>query len=302
MTRSAASNALRQGAPAPPERADFNKEAQMIASTGRKFARAPVTDLIWERLQEEAQETLAREPQFATLLHLSVLEHASFEEAVIQRIALRVEHPDLPAEGIRRAYREALAADSAIGQAIRADIQAVFERDPAVNRYLEPLLYFKGFHALQVHRLAHWLWSQGRYDFALYLQSRASEVLQVDMHPAVPIGRGLFFDHATGIVVGETAVIEDDVSILQSVTLGGSGRQARDRHPKVRRGVLIGSGAKLIGNIEVGEGARIGAGSVVTDSVPPHKTVAGVPARVIGAAGTAEPGRSMNQIFFDVGL
>jgi serine O-acetyltransferase len=279
----------------------------MNASIGRKIARCPrlpgqVADLIWDRLVDEAHEAIGAEPQFATMLYASVLDHASFEEALIHRLVHRVEHPDMPAPALLHAFREALVADAGIGPAIRADIQAVLERDPACTRYLEPLLYFKGFHALGLHRLAHWLWQQGRQDFALYLQGRISEMLQVDMHPAVTIGRGLFFDHATGIVIGETAVIEDNVSILQSVTLGGSGTRAVDRHPKIRKGVLIGSGAKLIGNIEIGEGAWVGAGSVVIDSVPPHRTVAGVPARIIGKAGSAEPGRAMNQIFFDVGL
>lgn len=279
----------------------------MNTSIGRKIARcqrAPrqVADLIWDRLVDEAHEALESEPQFATLLYTAVLDHASFEEALIYRLAHRVEHPDMPASALLHAFREALAADETIGPAIRADIQAVLERDPACTRYLEPLLYFKGFHALGLHRLSHWLWREGRRDFALYLQGRVSEMLQVDMHPAVPIGRGLFFDHATGIVVGETAVIEDNVSILQSVTLGGSGTDAIERHPKVRKGVLIGSGATLIGNIEIGEGAWVGAGSVVINSVPSHRTVAGVPARIVGVAGSAEPGRTMNQIFFDVGL
>jgi len=279
----------------------------MDASIGRKIARcqrAPgqVADLIWDRLVDEAHEAAEAEPQFATLLYTSVLDHDSFEEALIHRLAHRLDHADLPAAALVHAFREAFADDDAISPAIRADIQAVLERDPACSRYLEPLLYFKGFHALGLHRLAHWLWTRGRRDFALYLQGRSSEVLQVDMHPAVRIGRGLFFDHATGIVVGETAVIEDNVSILQSVTLGGSGTEAVNRHPKIRKGVLIGSGAKLMGNIEIGEGAWVGAGSVVIDSVPPHRTVAGVPARIVGTAGSTEPGRTMNQIFFDVGL
>jgi serine O-acetyltransferase len=164
------------------------------------------------------------------------------------------------------------------------------------------VLYFKGFHAIQTHRLAHWLWEKGRKDFALYLQSRSSAVFQTDINPAAHIGRGIFLDHATGLVVGETAVVEDDVSMLQDVTLGGTGKEDGDRHPKIRRGVLIGAGAKILGNIEVGECARIAAGSVVLKSVPPHMTVAGVPARVVGEAGCAEPARAMDQMLHDVGL
>ena len=172
----------------------------------------------------------------------------------------------------------------------------MFDRDPACERLIEPILYFKGFHAIQTHRLANWLWRHGRRDFALYLQSRASEVFQTDIHPQVPLGRGLFFDHATGIVIGATAVIDDDVSILQGVTLGGTGKESGDRHPKIRKGVLIGAGAKILGNIEVGRCARVAAGSVVLRPVPPNTTVAGVPARVVGEAGCAEPSRSMDQL------
>ncbi|MDB5544610.1 MAG: cysE, partial [Hyphomicrobiales bacterium] len=176
---------------------------------------------------------------------------------------------------------------------------AVADRDPACTRVIEPVLYFKGFHALQTHRLAHWMWMRGRKDFALYLQSRSSEVFQTDVHPAARIGKGIFLDHATGLVVGSTAVIEDDVSLLQDVTLGGTGKETGDRHPKIRHGVLIGAGAKILGNIEVGHCARVAAGSVVLAPVPHNKTVAGVPARVVGEAGCAEPARSMDQILAD---
>jgi serine O-acetyltransferase len=173
---------------------------------------------------------------------------------------------------------------------------AVFDRDPACTRLIEPFLYFKGFHALQAYRLAHALWKAGRRDFALYLQSRASEVFQVDINPAALIGKGIFLDHATGIVIGSTAVVEDDVSMLQGVTLGGTGKEVGDRHPKIRHGVLLGAGAKVLGNIEVGHCSRVASGSVVLQAVPHNKTVAGVPARVVGEAGCAEPARSMDQI------
>ncbi len=183
---------------------------------------------------------------------------------------------------------------------------AVVDRDPACGRFIEPLLYFKGFHAIQTHRLAHWLWRRGRVDLALYLQSRSSEVFQTDIHPGARMGRGLFLDHATGLVVGSTAVVDDDVSILQDVTLGGTGKESGDRHPKIRRGVLIGAGAKILGNIEVGHCARIAAGSVVLQDVPHNTTVAGVPAKVVGVAGCAEPARSMDQMLaendYDPGL
>jgi serine O-acetyltransferase len=211
-------------------------------------------------------------------------------------VAERLDHPDIPAELIRQAYSDALRDDAAIGTMFRADIIATLDRDPAAERFLEPLLYFKGFHAIQAHRLAHWLWSKGRKDFAYYLQSRSSAAFQTDIHPAARIGRGIFLDHATGLVVGETAVIEDDVSMLHSVTLGGTGKEHGDRHPKIRRGVLIGAGAKILGNIEVGHCARIAAGSVVVRSVPNNVTVAGVPAKVVGEAGCPEPSRHMDQM------
>jgi serine O-acetyltransferase len=200
---------------------------------------------------------------------------------------------------IRQTYRDAIARDGSFGVAFRADIIAVADRDPACLRMMEPVLYFKGFHALQAHRLAHWLLKNGRRDFALYLQSRASGVFGVDINPAARIGKGIFLDHASGLVVGETTVIEDNVSILQGVTLGGTGKETGDRHPKIRHGVLIGAGAKILGNIEIGYCARVAAGSVVLGAVPHNKTVAGVPARIVGEAGCAEPARDMNQILAD---
>jgi serine O-acetyltransferase len=203
---------------------------------------------------------------------------------------------------IRQAYSQAIEVDPTIGVAFRADIAAVVDRDPATHRALEPVLYYKGFHAIQAHRLAHWLWNKGRKDFALYLQSRSSSVFQVDIHPAARIGRGIFLDHATGVVVGETAVIEDDVSMLHGVTLGGTGKEHEDRHPKIRRGVMLGAGAKILGNIEVGHCARVAAGSVVVKSVPNNVTVAGVPAKVVGTAGCAEPSRFMDQMLYDAGI
>lgn len=264
-------------------------------------ARDPATGLdrvdpVWARLRREAEQAVAAEPSLASLMMASVLNQPSFEAAVRHRVAMRVAHPALSADLIEQAYDEALADDSEIAIGMRADVAAVLDRDPACYRVLEPVLYFKGFHALQCHRLAHWLWRQGRRDFALYLQSRSSEVFQTDINPAARIGKGIFLDHATGLVVGETAVIEDDVSMLHSVTLGGTGKQGGDRHPKIRKGVLLGAGAKILGNIEVGQCSRVAAGSVVLASVPRNKTVAGVPAKVVGEAGCAEPSRSMDQI------
>ncbi len=256
-------------------------------------------DPIFLRLRTEAEEAVAREPEMAGFIRPAVLNLHSLEEVVADRVAARLDHGAVPGALIRAHYLEAIAEDATLGEAFRADILAVADRDPACTRLLDPVLYFKGFHAIQTHRLAHWMWNRGRKDFALYLQSRASEVFQTDVHPAAKIGKGLFLDHATGLVVGSTAVIEDDVSILQDVTLGGTGKEGGDRHPKIRWGVLIGAGAKILGNIEVGHCARVAAGSVVLAPVPHNKTVAGVPARVVGEAGCAEPARSMDQILAD---
>jgi serine O-acetyltransferase len=255
-----------------------------------------VVDPIWTRLRQEADTALRREAALSGFLLASILNQPNLEAAVVHRIASRLGHAAVPADLIEQAYLEAVAQDPAIGQAFRADAVAVVDRDPACTRLLEPILYFKGFHAIQTHRLAHWLWEHGRQDFALYLQSRSSEVFQTDIHPAARIGRGIFLDHATGLVVGSTALIEDNVSMLQDVTLGGTGKERGDRHPKIRHGVLIGAGAKILGNIEVGQCARVAAGSVVLQAVPRNTTVAGVPARVVGTAGCAEPARSMDQI------
>ena len=254
-------------------------------------------DPVWARIRNEAEEAVRREPELSTFIYSTILHHDTLEAAVVHRVSQRLDHPDVPAELIRQVYEEALESDPSIGLAFRADIVATFDRDPATHRFLEPVLYFKGFHAMQTHRLAHWLWHKDRKDFAYYLQSRSSAVFQTDIHPAAPIGRGIFLDHATGLVVGETAVIEDDVSILHDVTLGGTGKEYSDRHPKIRRGVMLGAGAKIIGNIEIGHCARVAAGSVVLKPVPHNTTVAGVPARVIGEAGCPEPSRTMDQYF-----
>ncbi len=254
------------------------------------------SDPVFTQIRVDAEAALRREPELGGFLAASVLNHATLEQAVGHRLATRLAHTDLPGDIIRQAFLDLAEREAGIGVAIRADILAVADRDPACQRLIEPLLYFKGFHALQTHRLAHALWQEGRKDFALYLQSRSSSVFQTDINPAARIGKGVFLDHATGLVVGATAVIEDDVSILHSVTLGGTGHERGDRHPKIRHGVLIGAGAKIIGNIEIGHCSRIAAGSVVLKAVPPNVTVAGVPARIVGASGCAEPAREMDQI------
>jgi serine O-acetyltransferase len=275
-------------------------EAPMnVKVPGFVSANVEALDPVWTTMRTEAENVVAREPGLAGFVYTYILNHDRLEDAVAHRIADRLDSPNFDGSVIRRAFTDMLEDKPAFSTAIRSDLVAVFDRDPACNRFIEPALYFKGFHAIQTHRLAHWILGTGRQDFALYLQSRASEVFQVDIHPAVPMGKGVFFDHATGIVVGATAVIEDDVSILQSVTLGGTGKERGDRHPKIRRGVLIGAGAKILGNIEIGKCSRVAAGSVVLQAVPPNTTVAGVPARVVGQAGCAEPSRSMDQLLRD---
>jgi serine O-acetyltransferase len=256
-------------------------------------------DPVWARVRREAEDVVRREPEVATFIYSTILHHDALEAAVVYRLAERLSHGAVSSGLIRQAYMDALRDMPAIAEAFRADMMATVDRDPATRRLIEPLLYYKGFHAIQTYRLAHWLWNKGRRDFALYLQSRASGAFQCDIHPAARIGRGIFLDHATGLVVGETAVIEDDVSLLHDVTIGGTGKEAGDRHPKIHYGVMIGAGAKILGNIEVGHCARIAAGSVVIKPVPNNVTVAGVPAKVIGVAGCPEPARSMDQMFQD---
>jgi len=257
-------------------------------------------DQLWVRLRREAEEAYHRAPQLAPLFLDSITNQPSFEVAVMHRVASRLKNDVISLPLILQAFHRAATADPEIVAAVRADITAVFERDPACERFIEPFLYFKGFHAIQAHRLTHWLWGNGERDFALYLQSRSSEVFQTDIHPAARFGRGIFLDHATGLVVGETAVVADDVSMLQDVTLGGTGKAAGDRHPKIGRGVMIGAGAKILGNIEVGENARIAAGSVVLRAVPAHATVAGVPARIVRIQTPDHPSQTMEQVLGDL--
>jgi serine O-acetyltransferase len=259
-------------------------------------------DPVWARVRSEAEAVVRQEPQLASFIYSSLLDHDALTDAVVQRISDRLDHPAMAGATIRQVFLDAVAESPDIGDAFRADIVATYDRDPATTRFIEPVLYFKGFHAIQTYRLAHWLWEKHRKDFALYLQSRSSAVFQTDIHPAAKIGRGIFLDHATGLVVGETAVIEDEVSLLHGVTLGGTGNEKGDRHPKIRQGVMIGAGAKILGNIEIGHCARVAAGSVVIKPVPNNVTVAGVPAKVIGEAGCAEPSRTMDQMLHDIGV
>lgn len=252
-------------------------------------------DPIWSQIREEAEAVLRDEPALGSFVYATVLSHDRLEAALIHRLAQRLDHADADAGHIARTFAGVLRNKTGLGQIFRADLGAVFDRDPACERYLEPLLYFKGFHALATYRFAHELWNEGRRDFALYLQSQSSKLFSVDIHPAANFGKGIMLDHATGIVIGETAVVGDNCSFLHGVTLGGSGKQAGDRHPKIGMNVLIGAGAKLLGNIKVGDCSLVAAGSVVLEDVPCNKTVAGVPAKVIGPAQCPEPAMAMDQ-------
>ncbi|MBX9824232.1 MAG: serine O-acetyltransferase [Xanthobacteraceae bacterium] len=269
----------------------------MAQKQSRPTSAVEKLDPVWARIRDEAEAIVRNEPEIGTFIFSSILHHDTLEAAVIHRVAERLDHADVSAELIRQAYADALEAEPKIGEAFRADIVAVFDRDPATDRFIEPVLYYKGFHAIQTHRLAHWLWNQGRKDFAYYLQSRSSAVFQCDIHPAARVGRGIFLDHATGLVVGETATIGDNVSMLHDVTLGGTGKDHGDRHPKIADGVLIGAGAKIIGNIEIGHCSRVAAGSVVLKAVPHNVTVAGIPAKIVGDSPCEEPSRTMDHMF-----
>ena len=252
-------------------------------------------DPVWARIREAAQTAAAAEPVLAGTLHATILSQPKFESALSYHLARLSGTTEVPAALIRQTFDEALAADPGIGLAARADIVAVVDRDPACTSHLDPLLWFKGYHALQTYRTAHWLWLQGRQTLAHFLQSRASALFGLDIHPGAVIGKGIFIDHGTGVVIGETAVVEDGVSMLHGVTLGGTGKERGDRHPKVRRGVLLGAGAKVLGNIEIGACAKIAAGSVVLEPVPAGCTAAGVPARIIGCVDVPEPALEMDQ-------
>lgn len=250
---------------------------------------------LWTLVREEAAVKAAQEPILGSYFHATVLNHRSFGSALSFRLASKLDNPMLPTMLIRDVITEALDADPGILGAASADMVASYTRDPACQDLSTPFLFYKGFHALQAHRIAHWLWHQERRTLAQFFQNQISVTLAVDMHPAARVGAGIMLDHATGVVVGETAVIEDDVSILHNVTLGGTGKISGDRHPKIRRGVLLAAGCKVIGNIEVGEHAKVGAGSVVLENVPAGATVAGVPARVVGHASGQIPAMEMDQ-------
>lgn len=252
---------------------------------------------IWQQIRNEAKQLSESEPMLASFFHATILKHHNLGNALSYILANKLANAIMPAIALKEIIEEAYAADPSLIVSAACDIDAVRTRDPAVDKWSTPLLYLKGFHALQSYRVTHYLWQQGRQALAIYLQNEISVAFDVDIHPAARIGCGIMLDHATGIVVGETSVIENDVSILQGVTLGGTGKEHGDRHPKIREGVMIGAGAKILGNIEIGRYSKIGANSVVLQPVPEHATAAGVPARIIGHSENQKPAFEMNQFF-----
>ena len=254
-------------------------------------------DATWSSLRKAVLEIAASAAMLASYLHAAVLNHRRLEDALSYLLAGKLESAYLSAMSLREVIDAAFRSSPGIQEAIRCDLTAVASRDPAARGVAEPFLHYKGFHALEAYRVSHWLWLEDRQALALYCQNRISEVFAVDIHPAARVGKGILIDHGTSVVIGETAVVGDDVSMLHEVTLGGTGKETGDRHPKIGVGVLIGAGAKVLGNVRVGEGAKIGAGSVVLEDVPPHTTVAGVPAKIVGHPQTNAPALLMDQRF-----
>jgi serine O-acetyltransferase len=271
---------------------------EVLSTANAKQRRAPGTSL-WSAMREEAEVKALQEPILGSFFHATILNHRTFRAALSFRLASKLESPMLPTMMIRDVIEEAIDGDPHLLTAAEIDVLATYNRDPACDDVSTPFLFFKGFHALQAHRVAHWLWHNDRRPLAVFFQNQISATLGVDIHPAARIGSGIMLDHATGIVIGETAVVEDDVSILHSVTLGGSGKDSGDRHPKIRRGVLLSAGCKVIGNFVVGEGAKVGAGSVVLRDVPAHVTVAGVPAQIVGRPVADAPALDMDMSLDD---
>ena len=253
-------------------------------------------DPVWHRICAEAEEVVRKEPLMGGLIHAGILHHKSLEGALAYRISMKLGSQEMSEQILREIADEAYIESPELIDEARADIVATYDRDPACHRLMKPLLFFKGYQAVQSYRLAHWLYQRDRRDMAYFIQMRTSEMFGVDIHPAARIGKGIMIDHAHSIVIGETAVVGDNVSMLHSVTLGGTGKEDDDRHPKIGNGVLIGAGAHVLGNIKVGDCSRIAAGSVVLQEVPAKKTVAGVPAKIVGEAGCSQPSLTMDQI------
>ncbi len=263
-------------------------------------AKLASVDPVWARVRQEAYDMVQAEPLLGGLVHSSLLHHASLERALAYRFSMKLASGEMSEQILREIADQAYDTSPDLGQAARADLTAVFDRDPACLRFIQPMLFFKGYQAVQAYRIGHWLWNLGRKDLAYFIQMRVSEVFGVDIHPAAKMGRGIMIDHAHSIVVGETAVIGDNVSMLHSVTLGGTGKEDGDRHPKIGDGVMIGAGAAILGNIKIGHCSRVAAGSVVLQDVPACKTVAGVPAKIVGEAGCSQPSVMMDQLVHGV--
>ncbi len=257
-------------------------------------------DGVWGQLRASAEEAARGEPHLGSLMNATILSHNDLANALSFQIARKIGDAELAQMSVREVCAFAFWSDPTIVAAAEADLQAVAERDPAIKTLLQPFLYFKGFQALQASRVAHWLWTQGRETLAFHFQSRISELFQIDIHPGAKLGSGLFLDHGTGIVIGETAVVGDEVSMLHGVTLGGTGAERGDRHPKIGKGVLLGAGAKVLGNIVVGDYAKVASGSVVLKPVPAGCTVAGVPARLVNCPTDAAPARTMDHTLADI--
>ena len=258
-----------------------------------------MSDPVWEKIQQEAEVASEQEPMLSGFFFATVLNHATLEDALSFLLASKLESSTLLASSVRDLLDEAYSKDETIAESIREDLSAICDRDPACGGFLNILLYYKGYHALQAYRAGHYYWNQGRHSLAAFLQSRISEVFAADIHPAAVIGKGILIDHATSLVIGETAVVEDYVSMLHEVTLGGTGKEHGDRHPKVRHGVLISAGAKILGNVEIGANAKVGANAVVLEDVPPHTTVVGIPAKVVGVPTSESPALEMNHSIDD---
>lgn len=254
---------------------------------------------VWPAIHREAEHASAQEPGLASFYYGSILNHATFQDAITFTLANLLSGPDLSAMLIREVCQQALVDTPSIEIQMLRDIKAWFDRDAACDQYMIPMLHFKGFHALQSYRISHWLWGQNRESLALFFQNRISERFGVDIHPGAKIGSGIMIDHATGVVIGETSIVHDDVSFLHSITLGGSGSEQGKRHPTIHHGVLMGAGCKILGPVDVGESAKVAAGSVVIESVPAHVTVAGVPAKIVGDNRNSKPAESMDHCLPD---
>lgn len=252
-------------------------------------------EAFWLILKEDADRVAKEEETLKPLLTEVVINHHKFSDSLATRLARKLSRDDMPQDQVRKILCDILEKNPDVLKSVARDLQAIFDRDPACNSILEPLLFFKGFHAITNYRISHLLWKNNRRSLALYFQSIGSEIFQVDIHPAAKIGCGIMLDHATSFVVGETGVIEDNVSILHEVTLGGTGKESGLRHPIVRSGVLIGAGTKILGRVEIGANAKIGAGSVVLENVAPNTTVVGVPAKLVGSSSNASPAYAMDQ-------